>query len=176
MIISNRHLRELYNDPLIKKKIMSMLFELDRSEIFAISGVDCITPGPDPDGKKGGGNTGKAAKPDRTFKDTDPLMIPFSNETWRCRLDICWNDIESIRNWISGCDQHLVKRNWKRCEELLVRKLKFTQGGSNPFGDDLESQQEEEDDDFSAKKNISFYYEKIDVCPIALNIHVHSKV
>ncbi|KGK37785.1 hypothetical protein JL09_g3054 [Pichia kudriavzevii] len=153
VIISNRHLRELYNDDHIKGKLMSILFELEKDEIFSMS--KCY------DGKD--------------FKDSEQLYIPISNESWKCQIVTSWNEIETLRKWMYGEDIPLSRSQWMKCEKLMIRRLEFDSSKSISLLSDDESKKEEEEEEDS-KKNVTFKYEKSHVAPVSLNIHVHFKV
>lgn len=117
IILSNRHLRELYTDLEIKQKIKSILFEFSKDEIISV-----------------------CEKSNKNIKDNDKLSIPFNNDTWKCKMFISWQEIEIIRNWICDYEIHLSKGSyWKKCELMLLRKLEF---GKKTFNENEEEEDE----------------------------------
>lgn len=81
---------------------------------------------------------------------------------------INWNEIEILRNWICGEDTQLGRINWNKCEELLLKSVKFEiRSNIDDFSDD-ETNVETKVTDFS--------YSKTWLAPIDINIQVCSKV
>lgn len=178
MVISNRHLRELYGDPQIKKRLVAILIEMTKEEVFSV----CLNSN-NKGAKKGAGDDDDTQKSGtgihHTFKDSETLFIPFSNESWKCRLCISWDEIESIRDWMCGVERHMGRTNWNKCGKLMVRNIKFTSSGvSNKRKEIVELiDSDVEEGDFAGKdeKNISFGYQKKLLSPITINVHVYSK-
>jgi hypothetical protein len=151
MIISNRHLRELYNNSNTKQKLRSILFELTKDEVFFMS---------------------KLESNNKNIKDSDKLNIPFNNESWKCQLQISWQEIEILRNWMHGYhERRLGRTDWRKCEMLMLRRLAFDKSDNKQT---LISSDEEDDE--LVKKSIIVQYDKTLLAPVVLNIHVHSKV
>ncbi|KAG0684169.1 hypothetical protein C6P42_004416 [Pichia californica] len=151
MIISNRHLKELYSDKGIKSEILLILIELNKEEIFSICLNNCKYKEIDDNNINTNNNL--------QFKDSEILYIPFGNESWKCRICISWNEIQEFRNWMCGTENHIGRSNWNKCEKLLIRGI--------TFNDNNNTLQDE--------KNIKFEYKPTLISPIELNIHVCSK-
>lgn len=179
MVISNRHLRELYGDPQIKKKLAAILIEMTKEEVFSV----CSNT--NKRGVKGGAfDDDDTQKNDslnqHTFKDSETLIIPFTNDSWKCQLIICWDDIEFIRDWMCGVERHLGRTNWNKCGKLMLRKISFAEADTSrnkrkEIIELIDSDIEESELSVRDKKNINFEYEKTLLSPITLNVHVHSK-
>lgn len=165
VMISNRHLRDLYSDKQIRKKLVTILLEMDREEIFSMC-LNLKNSSNNDDGEQLNNSNLK-------FKDSEILYIPFSNESWKCSLCISWNEIEIIRDWISGVERHMGRMNWNKCEKLMIQQIRFVKGKQN-------IQLIDSDDDANGNsdfdtKNIDYDYDKTLLGPITLNIHVYSK-
>lgn len=169
MIISNRHLRELYNDPQIKKKLIAVLVEMTKEEVFSL----CLNKD-----RTGNENSDIDKNPSgNAFKESEILYIPFSNDSWKCRLCISWNEIKYIRDWMSGIETHIGRTNWNKCEKLMIRTVKFNKKIDNKRKEIVEllDSDAEEDQVLKDEKNLTFRYEQMSLCPTALNVHVYSK-
>ncbi|GAV26968.1 hypothetical protein PMKS-000429 [Pichia membranifaciens] len=179
MVISNRHLRELYGDPQIKKKLAAILIEMSKEEVFSV----CLNTYKR--GTKGGSaDDDDTQKNDsvshHAFKDSETLIIPFTNDSWKCQLFISWDDIEFIRDWMCGVERHLGRTNWNKCGKLMVRSIKFanadtTTNKRKEIIELIDSEVEESELPIQDKKTINIEYEKKLLSPITLNVHVHSK-
>lgn len=165
ILISNKHVNDIYNNPTTKDKLISILFKLTEDEIYSICNDNS-----DEKGKN---------------KSNEKLKLSLSNESCKCQLIISWDEIVKIRNWFTGYDYHLGTQHWRRCEKLLTRRLEFDQpkkdtinidddddenGVKDEFANDSDSNNEE-----LVKANLIFKYDKTTICPIPLNIHIHWK-
>ncbi|TID29025.1 hypothetical protein CANINC_002173 [Pichia inconspicua] len=160
IIMSNRHLKELYNDSDTKRKLMTILFEMNKEEIFSIAR----------NVKMNDFNFENDDEKDKAFKGTDKMYLNVSNYSWKCMIYISWNEIETLRNWMEGYDVRSGRINWKKCEKLMIRELKFESS------EDKEDEHFSDSDEENVKKPMDFKFCKTRTAPIPINIHVFSKV
>lgn len=169
IVMSNRHLKELYNDPDTKRKMITILFEMSKEEIFSIAiNVKMNEFNSDKDREKE-----KEKEKEKGFKDNDKMYLNVSNDSWKCMLYISWNEIEMLRNWMEGYDIRSGRINWRKCEKMMIRELEFA---SFKFKENENGEFVDDSEDESEKKSLSFKFRKTKISPIAINVHVFSKV
>lgn len=157
VVISNRHLKELYNDPTTKMKMFTILFKLSREEIFSIATNINMN------------NARGDVEKDKGFKDSEKIYLNLSNESWKCMLYISWNDIQNLRSWIEGYDIRTGRVDWKKYETMMIRELEFrkkVEVGEDEGNEDVEK----------GNKRFNFKFKKTRISPFPINVHVFSKV
>lgn len=163
VIISNKHLRDLYDDEITKTKLTSILLKLTREEFLSISIIPSLS---------NNGNRRAAMEKDlESIKDGEKVYVPLNNESWKCYIFISWEEISQLRDWMIGYDQFIPSSSsssWKKCERLLTRRVQFDQQVHLGDEDQEEHAQEE--------KNLVFRYDRTLMAPVTLNVHVYSKV
>lgn len=160
IVLSNRHLKELYNDDITKKKMFQILFELNREEVMSMA--TSVGGTAFDDDKESGGK-------EKGFKETEKVYLNISNESWKCMLFISWLDIQNLRNWMEGYEIRNGRIDWRKCEKVMIRELEFEKNSTvNLLSDDEEEQDQ--------KKEFTFKFRNTKVSPFPVNVHVFSKV
>lgn len=177
IIISNKHLTDLYEDRITKEKLVSILLDFDREEFLSVAVIPSLS---------NNGNNKKSTEKDLdSVKDTEKVYIPLNNESWKCYICICWEEILQFRQWMQGIYSTATASNWRKCTKLLKRRVCFETGlKDNNKNEDKVSKEDDDDRNESEReeeeqqdgKNIFFKYDKTYLSPIALKVYVYSKV